>query len=278
VIVYLNGHYVPYEQALIPVEDRGYVFGDGIYEVVWISGGRPYAFADHVERLRHSADGIELELPDDPSAYATVAERLLAENSLTDATMYLQITRGVAPRTHTFPAAARPTVLIIVRGATSIPDEQREAGRSALTVPDLRWGRCDIKSINLLPNILAKQAAAKAGAFEAILTRDGLAVEGGSSNFFAVFDGTLVTHPAGPRILGGITRLRLLRIAERLGLPVRLEAISLAELGKADELFWTSTTVEVMPCTQIDGRPAGGGRRGPIARRLQEELAKEIRG
>lgn len=277
-IVYLNGSYIPYEQALIPVEDRGNTFGDGIYEVIAVYGGRPYAFKEHVDRLRHSAEGIELALPGDPTAYLTVAERLLVENNLSDAYVYLQISRGAAPRAHVFPEGLRPTVYLAARCAKLMSEEERVSGRSAVTLPDLRWGRCDIKSINLLPNVLAKQAAARAGAFDAILVRDGIAIEGASSNFFAVFGGRLVTHPLGTRILGGITRLMAIRAAERLSIPVVEQPIPLADIWKADELFWTSTTGEVVPCSMVDGRPAGGGRQGPLARRLQEAMSKEMWG
>jgi len=279
VIVYLNGEFIPYDRALIPVEDRANNFGDGIYEVVSVAGGRLFAFDEHMDRLRYSAREIELNLPEDPARYAGVAERLMKENNLGDyASVYLQVSRGVAPRAHAFPADAKPTVYIAVRPAKYVSDEDREKGRPAITLPDLRWGRCDIKSLNLLPNVLAKQAAAKAGAQDAILIRNGVAIEGAASNLFAVFDGTLVTHPKGPHILGGITRQHILRAAEAMGLPHREEPIPAEAIWTADELFFSGTMLEIMPITKIDGRVAGGGRLGPLTARLQESLHREMWG
>ncbi len=279
-IVYLNGDYLPSEKALIPVEERASNFGDGIYEVASFAGGRFFAFDEHMDRLRYSAREIQLKLPEDPAVYAKVAERLWGENNLGDyGTVYIQVTRGAAPRMHAFPAnGTRPTVYLTTKPGKYVPDEDRAQGRPAITHPDLRWGRCDIKSLNLLPNVLAKQAAAEAGAQDCILVRDGIAIEGASSNFFAVLGGTLVTHPRGPHILGGITRQHVLRLAEAMGIPVREEPIPVEAVWKADELFFCGTTTEVMPITKIDGKIAGGGRRGPIADKLQTALHKEMWG
>ncbi len=278
-IVYLNGSFIPHEQAVVPVEDRANNFGDGIYEVVSFADGCLFAFEEHMDRLRYSAREIQLDLPEDPSRYAAVAERLMTENSLAGyASLYMQISRGVAPRLHAFPAQARPTVYIAAKPGKYVPDEDREKGRPAVTLPDLRWGRCDIKSLNLLPNVLAKQAAAKAGAQDAILIRDGMAIEGAASNLFAVFNGTLVTHPKGPHILGGITRQHILRLAESLGIPCLEEPISAEAVWKADELFFSGTMLEIMPITKIDGKVAGGGRRGPVSARLQTGLHREMWG
>ncbi|MHB0886805.1 MAG: aminotransferase class IV [Bacillota bacterium] len=279
-IVYLNGDFLPSEKALIPVEERASNFGDGIYEVVSFASGRFFAFAEHMDRLRYSAREIRLQLPEGAANYPKLAERLVAENNLGDyGTVYMQISRGAAPRGHAFPAnGTRPTVYLAVKPGKYVPDEERADGRPAITHPDLRWGRCDIKSLNLLPNVLAKQAAAEAGAQDCILIRDGIAIEGASSNFFAVLGGTLVTHPRGPHILGGITRNHVLRLAESMGIPVREEPIPVEAIWKADELFFSGTTTEVMPITQIDGKVAGGGRRGPIAAKLQAALHKEMWG
>lgn len=276
--VYLNGQFLPYEQAAIPVEDRGFLFGDGIYEVYRVYRGRPFKFKEHMDRLARSAAEIRLSLPE--VDWAAVHDELMRQNGLEggDAIVYLQVTRGaVAPRTHWFPPAGTPpTVLAIARPAKPVPEELREQGATAITHPDERWGRCDIKSVNLLPNVLAKQRAVEAGAYEAILVRDGVAIEGSSSNVFAVVDGALVTYPKGPRILGGITREVVLDLARSLGLRVVEGPILVSDLGRATELFVTSTTAEVLPIVRVDGQPIGDGRPGPITRSLYEAFQRIV--
>lgn len=270
--VYLNGQYVPHEAARVPVEDRGFLFGDGIYEVIKVFAGRPFRLQEHLDRLARSAGEIQLRLPG--ADLAAVSRELIAQNGLAaaDALIYIQVTRGHAvPRTHHFPPPETPpTDLVIVRGFTPPSRAVRERGVRAVTYPDQRWGRCDIKSINLLPNAMAKQAAVSAAAFEAILVRDGIAIEGSSSNLFTVRAGTLFTYPRGPQILGGITREAVIGVAGRLGYTVREEPIPLAGLWEADEVFLTSTTMEAMPVVEVDGRAVGGGRPGPVTRALYE--------
>lgn len=275
-VVYLSGRFLPYEQATISVEDRGFLFGDGVYEVCRVYRGRPFRFREHMERLVRSAREIRLPLPD--LDWAGVTRELLEQNGLSggEATVYIQVTRGAAaPRTHWFPPAETPaTVLMIARPAKAPEPALVEQGASAITYPDERWGRCDIKSVNLLPNVLAKQKAVEAGAYEALFVRDGVVLEGSSSNLFAVIDGRVVTYPLGPRILGGITRQVALELAQELKYPTAEGPILLSDLDRATELFLTSTTAEVLPIVRVDGRPIGDGRPGPITRSLREAFMR----
>lgn len=273
--VYLNGAFVPYEAARVPVEDRGLLFGDGVYEVIKIYRGRPFRLGDHLARLERSARELLLDLP--AVDWQAVVDRLAAGLGGMDGTVYLQVTRGSAPRTHHFPpAGTAPTVFALARPLEGGRAQLHETGAAAVTHPDERWGRCDIKSVNLLPNVLAKERAVRAGAYEAILVRDGVALEGSSSNFFAVLDGAVVTHPEGPRILSGVTRSVVLGLARDLGYRVVERPIPVAELVRATELFVTSTTSEVMPIVTLDGRPVGDGRPGPVARSLLQAFLRLV--
>ncbi len=268
--VYLNGEFLPYEQATLSVEDRAFLLADGIYEVIRVYGGRPFQMEGHLKRMARSARELRLPEPD-LAELDRAARELLTINNLSEATIYMQISRGAYnPRTHAFPAGTvKPTVLIIARSfkdATAL----RADGAAAVTVPDQRWARCDIKSVSLLPNVMAKQQAADAGAYEAIFVKDGYAIEGSSSNLMAVLDGEVRTYPACNYILRGITRDVVLDLARKLGYLVREEGIRIEDLPRCTEVWVTSTTSEVMPITAIDGRPVGSGKPGPVARALQE--------
>ena len=271
-IVFLNGALVPRDRALVPVDDRGFLFGDGVYEVVRVVAGR-YVDADrHLDRLARSLAELRLELGvEDGTALLDVGLDLLARNGVAgdgQAVVYLQVTRGVAPRRHAFPPPGTPpTVFVAARGFVPKHDLM-ETGVAAVTHPDLRWHRCDIKSVNLLPNVLANQKATEQGAYEAILVRDGVVTEGALSNVFAVVDGVLRTHPTGPAILAGVTRAVVMELARDAGLHVEERAFSAAELGRAAEVFATGTTTDVMPVVAIDGRAVGTGQPGPVARQL----------
>jgi D-alanine transaminase len=274
--VYLNGAFLPYEQATLPVEDRAFLLADGIYEVARVYGGRPFQMEAHLKRLARSAR--ELRLPEPDLAELDRAGReLLTLNNLSEATIYMQISRGAYnPRTHAFPTGEiTPTVLMIARSAKA-PEHQWETGIHAVTVPDQRWARCDIKSVALLPNVLAKQTAAEAGAYEAIFVRDGFALEGSSSNFFAVIDGEIWTYPACNYILRGITRDAVIESAREAGYTVREEGVSVSALGRATELWVTSTTMEVMPIVQLDGRPVGEGKPGSVARAVHAVFRRKV--
>jgi len=274
-IIYLNGEYLPLKQATVPVEDRGFLFADGIYEVVRFYGGRPFRLEAHLQRLRHSAHGARLPLSGAISDLPAIIKRLLAENNLQDAEIYIEYTRGAAhPRSHPFPAEAHPTLLVMPVPIRVLPDTALTHGLSTVTIPDIRWRRCDIKSIMLLPNVMAKQQARDQGAFEAVLVRDGIITEGASANVFAVIEDSLTTHPADHDILGGITRQVVLELAVELGLGIHEEPFTLDQLYAAQEVFLTSTTVEVLPITQVDGRSIGNGRPGPVTMRLHGAFQK----
>ena len=268
--IYLNGEYLPRNEARVSVDDRGFVLADGVYEVTPAYRGSFFRMNRHVARMRKGLH--ELRIDFDPSRLASVHERLLEANDLVDGAIsyvYVQVTRGVAPRTHYFPLdPVEPTVYAYASEYVRPSRERWEQGFSAITQPDRRWARADIKSIALLPNVLALQAAVDAGASDTILVRDGVAIEGAHNNFFAVFGDTLVTHPATHQILHGVAREYVLELAVELGIAVELRPIAVEELAQATETFFTGTTTEVRPNVEIDGRLVGDGRVGPITRRL----------
>lgn len=268
--VYLNGRYVPHEEALIPVEDRSFLFADGVYEVVRVYNGRPFQLEAHLDRMARSAREIRLPEPD-REELTRVTHELIARNQLVEATIYYQISRGAySPRSHAFPTGEIRTTTVAIGRPFKPNLAGHEHGVKAITVPDTRWARCDIKSVALLPNVLAKQKAAEAGAYEAIFVKDGIAIEGSSSNFMAVIDGVIRTYPVSNYILAGITRKVTLELARQLGYLVQEEPITVEELSRCSEMWVTSTTSEVMPIVELDGKPVGDGRPGPIARALYE--------
>lgn len=268
--VFLNGTFVPYEQAMLPIEDRGLIFGDGIYEVVQFYRGKAFRMEDHLARLKASAGALRIPLPLRDEELVQAAAELARRNGLesSDSILYLQVTRGVARRSHAFPPDPKPSVFMTMRPSRPVSAEQRQAGVAAITLEDRRWTRCNIKSIALLGSVLAKQEAQDAGCYEAILYRDGYITEGSSTNVFLVMDGVLYTHPEGPYILSGITRQVTLELAEELNIPVRLQGVAREQLEEVSEVFITGTTTEILPVTRIDGRPVGSGRPGPLTRQL----------
>jgi D-alanine transaminase len=279
-LVYLNGSYLPSDHAQLSALDRGFVFGDGVYEVWRAVNGRLFEAERHRERLERGLRELRIGPPDgaDADGLRTIAERLLRENGLLDghATFYVQVTRGAAPRTHQFPpAGTRPTIFAYTAALKSL-EQDRHTGVRAITRPDVRWLQCNIKTIQLLPNVLAKQAAVEAGAFEAIFVRDGYAMEGTHSNLFAVLNGELRTHPANHLILPGVTRDVVLELARELGIPCREQAVMEAELRWTEELFFTGTTTDVLPVAHVDDFTIGDGRPGPIAAALHEALAQRM--
>ena len=278
--VYLNGIYLDHADAVVSVDDRGFLFGDGVYEMTRAHNGLLFEGERHFRRLRRGLDGLAITLPHgtDLSTLSDVSERLLEENQLTsgDATVYLQITRGAAPRKHQCPPPGTTPTVFLSASRLVVPDDIRQRGAAAVTTADVRWGRWDLKTINLLPNVLAKQEAVARGAFEAILVRDGVLIEGSSSNLFAVLDGVIRTHPATNQILAGITREVVLEIAAELALPAAEEPIRVADLARVSELMVTATTADVMPIVQLDGKPVRDGRPGPVARQLNAALRARI--
>lgn len=273
-IVYLNGEFVPKSEATVPVEDRGFLFGDAAYEATPAYRGAPFLLDRHLARLSRSLAALRIDC--DVGAMPEVHRRLIDENGLDRAPfsyVYVQVTRGVAPRGHAFPREpVPPTVYGFASPAARPPRSRWEEGYAAITVPDRRWGRADVKVTSLVANVLAQQAAAEAGVEDAIFVRDGMALEGTHNNFFAVFEGVVTTSPASNYILHGITRDFVLERAAALGVPVDERAIPVEELREADEAFFAGTTTEIRPTVEVDGRPVGTGRAGPVTRRLFDDF------
>lgn len=275
-LIWLNGEIGPMGEARLGVEDRGFQFADGVYEVVRLYGGRPFTLREHLERLERSAAGINLKLGTSAKDLASEVERFVSKTGVADGMIYLQATRGVAPRNHVFPDNARPTILFYARPLPPLPKPGEGEGAKLWSVPDERWKRCWVKSIALLPNVLAKNVAIEHGADEAVFVEDGLVNECSASNFYAVVGGKVVTHPVGPKVLPGITRQVLLEVAKDAGATVVERPPSEAEAMAAEELFITSTTREISWVGQWNGKPVGGGRCGPVTRRLHEALRRRV--
>lgn len=276
--VYLNGRFIDHSEAAIPVDDRGFLFADGVYEVIRLYGGQPFLAEPHFRRMRAglAALRIDASIVDDIEA---AVPRIIADNDVGgDGTIYVQVTRGVAPRKHAFPPGIKPTVYMFAKPFPQHPQDWFENGVGAITVPDTRWSRCDIKSIALLPNVLANQLAHENGAFEALFVRDGVIIEGSHSNMFAVLDDTLITYPASNYILPGITRAFILDLARELGIPAAEAPLYAERLDDVTEMFLSGTTTEIMPIRMLDGRPVGQGGRGPITARLQQAYVERSRG
>lgn len=275
--VYVNGRFVDHSEATVPIDDRGFLFADGVYEVIRTYDGRMFLAEEHIRRLR---DGLRaLRIADrGVDGLLDVARQLMESNNVRgDGTVYIQITRGVAPRKHAFPPVdTATTVYMFARPFKQHPAEYFTDGVAAITTSDTRWSRCDIKSIALLPNVLANEEAHAAGAFEALFVRDGVLIEGSHSNLFGVIDGTLMTYPSSNYILTGITRNLVLQLARQLDLPVAESPIYFGRDARIDELFLSGTTTEVMPVTKLDGEPVGSGRPGPMTTRLQQAFRKHI--
>ncbi len=268
-IAYVNGAYVPHATACVHIEDRGYQFADGIYEYMVFFNRTLVDGALHLERLERSLHALEIDMPMATSALRVVIDELISRNTREDGGLYLQVTRGAAKRDHPFPAHVRPALTITVWGSKAPKPADIDAGARAITAPDERWKRCDIKSIALLPNVLAKQKATRAGVREAwLLLPDGTVTEGAVSNAFIVRGGTVITHPLTHAILGGVTRNVVLRLAQEAGIPIEERPFSLPEALAAEEAFITSTSANVMPIVALDGNTIGEGRPGPVTRKL----------
>lgn len=266
-IVYLNGKFLPLEQAFVPVLDRGFIFGDGVYEVIPAYGGRLFRLAEHLARLDHSLSGIRLANPFSHEQWDTMLGELIRQNTVRDNAdqyVYLQITRGVAKRDHAFPKDTAPTVFATSNPLLPIPETFATQGITAITLEDIRWKYCHIKAIALLPNILLRQEAIDRGATEAILIREGAVTEGAASNLFIIKNNTVITPPKGQLLLPGITRDLILELAQANGITSREAAISEGELRAADEIWLTSSTKEIMPVTTLDDASVGSGKPGPV--------------
>lgn len=276
--VYLNGQFLPRSEAKLSVDERGFFFGDGVYEVTRVVHGRLFEWPRHAARL---ARGLrELRIAGAPSMdeLLEIHHRLIEENGVTkgQGTVYLEITRGAAPRTHAFPPAGTPPTVFLSAGPFNPPNEQRAAGVAAVTYPDYRWSRCDLKTVNLLPAVMAKQHAVDLGAFEALFVREAALTEGAHTNVFGVIDGVLRTYPNSNYVLPGVTRDVVVELAHELGIPVSETPIFVHEFARLEECFITGTTSDVMPIVALDGRPVGNGRPGAITMRLYEALAGRL--
>jgi len=277
-LAYVNGKILPISEAVVSIEDRGYQFADAIYEVIASEAGKLFCLEYHMERLERSMVALHypaLSLEDIEKAVLTLFEKA----ALPRAAVYIQISRGVAPRNHAYDnSTLRPQIVMTVRPIQEASTSKREKGISVISVIDTRWGRCDIKTVQLLPNAMAKQRALDCGADDAIfITDEGIVREGTSSNLFIVSDGTLYTHPLTPEILPGITRRVILDICRKLRYPVIEQFFTLEEAHAADEVFLTGTIAEVMPVVTIDDEPVGDGTVGEISRSLYEELKRRMR-
>ena len=268
-VVHLNGRFLPLAEAHISPLDRGFLFGDGVYEVIPAYAGRLFHLPAHLKRLQYSLDGIRLKNPLSDAQWTALLEELVVKNGSRDQAVYLQVSRGAdAGRDHSFPAAAPATVFAMSSPLAPLSEELRTQGARAVTLPDIRWQRCDIKCTSLLGNVLLRQQATEAGCHEGILLRDGHATEGTASGLFIVEDGVLVAPPDGPELLPSITRDVVLMLAGRIHMPVRRGRIPQASLHRAEEVWFVSSTREVYPVTEIDGRPAGGGKPGIYWQRM----------
>lgn len=276
-MIYLNGQFLPPDEARVSVLDRGFIFGDGVYEVIPVYGRRIFRLQQHLERLQASMDAIGLRNPHPPAEWSELIGRVVALQSDADQSVYLQVTRGVAKRDHAFPADAVPTVLIMSGPLKTPSAELRERGVSAVTLTDNRWLRCDIKSIALLGNVLLRQTAVAAGAAECVLLRDGFLTEGAASNIFVVSQGVLLTPPKSNLILPGITYDVVLELAHASALAHEVRPVSAAEVRTADELMLTSSTREILPITTLDGTQVGKGAPGPVTRRLMQLFERHKR-
>jgi len=268
--VYLNGQFMPIEEARIPVLDRGFIFGDGVYEVIPVYSRRAFRLTEHLKRLQHSLDGIKLANPHDDDEWTKLINELIAHNDLEDQYLYLHITRGVAKRDHAFPKPpVTPTVFMMSNPLLTPPAELLQSGIACITAPDNRWLRCDIKAIALLPNVLLRQMAVDAGCAETILIRDNsFMTEGAASNIFVVKNGTLLAPPKDNLMLPGITYDVVLELAAANGIPHEVRKIAAAEVFGADELLLTSSTKEILAITTLDSKPVGNGKPGAIFTKL----------
>ncbi|MBI3708394.1 MAG: D-amino-acid transaminase [Proteobacteria bacterium] len=271
-IAYVNGRYVPHKQAAVHIEDRGYQFADGVYEVCAVWNGHIIDEGPHLDRLERSLRELRIGMPMSRQALSLVMREVIHRNAVDTGIIYVQMTRGVAPRDHPFPAIPETQVVMTSRRIRPQPAKFGEDGVKALTLPDIRWERCDIKSVSLLPNVLAKQAAREAGAYEAwLVDDDGLVTEGSSTNAWIVTrDAKLVTRSASHAILNGITRLAVIELARGEGLQLEERPFSVAEAKGAREAFITSTTSFVLPVTQIDDQVIANGKPGSLTLKLRQ--------
>jgi D-alanine transaminase len=270
-IVYLNGEYLPLAEAKVPVLDRGFIFGDGVYEVIPAYGRGLFRLREHLARLDHSLRAVRIGNPFDAAGWSALLESVVARNAWDDQSVYLQVTRGVAPRTQEFPKGdVRPTVFVMANALKMPTPEQRANGVAVVTRDDYRWRRCDIKSVSLLANCLLRQEAEDAGAVETVLVRDGNVKEASTCNVLLVKQGVILNPPKDNLILHGITFDLAIELAQAAGIPLETREVKLAELYGADEVWLSSSAREVLPVATVDGRRIGGGKPGPVYARMYQ--------
>ena len=276
-LAFVNGVFLPEAEATVSIFDRGFLFADGVYEVIALVDGRFVDDGPHLDRLDRSLREIQLASPMSRADLHSMLVELASRNGVTEGLIYMQVTRGPAERDFAFPAVQLPTIVAYARSLPVIAHPRALAGATAITVPDQRWARRDIKSIALLPQVLAKQAARAADAFEALMVEDGHLTEGGAATLFMVKNGALVTHALGTDVLPGITRERVFALASKRGIVIVERSVSTEELRTADELFITAATAFVMPIVRVDGAAIGSGEPGAITLRLREDYIASVR-
>jgi D-alanine transaminase len=269
-IVHLNGQFLPEEQAKVSIFDRGFVFADGVYEVTAVINAKLIDYAAHMERLERSLRELDMAWPCSREELRAVHEDLVKHNDVEQGRVYMQVTRGVAERDFAYPADTPTTLMAFTQIAATVANPRAETGVAAISIPDIRWKRRDIKSIALLAQCMGKQRAAEAGAYEALMVEDGHITEGTSSSAYIVKDGRIVTRPLSNAILPGVTRRALMRLAADHRIVVEERAFTLEEMYGADEAFITSASALVLPVVAIDGRPIAAGRPGPVTRKLRQ--------
>ena len=276
-IVYLNGSFIPKEKASVSVMDRGFLFADGVYEVIPVYSGKLFRLKEHLDRLQRSLDAIRLKSPFTQEEWQAMLCELIDKNGGGNQAIYLQVTRGIENiRDHRFPDQVKPTIFAMSNPLTKPTDEDlnntlnNTSGISAITTKDIRWDRCDIKSISLLPNILLRQQALDAGAQEALLIKDGYLTEGAASNCFVIKDGVIYTPPNNELILGGITRDLIIELARNNQIVCKEEPIDEEALNNADEIWVSSSTKEIVPVVKLNNKAVGQGKIGPVWRKMAE--------
>ncbi len=280
-MIYLNGEFMPIDQAKISVLDRGFIFGDGVYEVIPVYSRRPFRLEEHLVRLQSSLDAIRIGNPHASAKWKELIGKIITGNPWEDQNVYLQVTRGAAPRDHVFTKGIKPTVFVMASALVPPSAELMKTGAKAMVLPDFRWLRCDIKSTSLLGNCMLRTQAADEGCAEAILIRDGMLTEASASNVFVVKDGTVLTSPKSHLILPGITYDVVIEILRANAIAHELRPVAESELRSADEVWVTSASREVLPITALDGKPVGSGKPGPVSARVyalyQQFKAKVMR-
>jgi len=267
-IVYLNGAFLPIGEAKVSVLDRGFIYGDGVYEVIPVYGRKPFRMPHHLARLQRSLDGIRLANPHDDAGWTALVDAIVERQPFDEQAVYLQVTRGVAKRDHAFPQGVAPTVFMMSNPLPTPTPEQVERGVAVVTAEDNRWHRCDLKTTSLLGNVLMRQLAADAGATETVMFRDGFLTEASASNVLVVRGGTVVAPPKDNLILPGITYDAAGDFARAAGVPFEIRPVTREEALGADEMWLSSSTKEVLAVTTLDSRPFGGGRPGPVFKRV----------